>query len=586
MGGAVGTTHHVAVTTSGATIAVAWDSVQKIQATDSFQQTKTVHGVIWAPWVDAVSTFDNFQVSGTPPAPPVATTVTVTPATASVGVAATRTLTAVVRDQFNQPMANQAVTWTATANGVVTLAPTGLTVTVTGASVGSATVTATSGALTGTATVTVTAAPPPNTNQVFDSFTAADGSVAGRTPETNAANSTWQMFGPAGVAIQNNALHVVGTPTGYSGAVVNAGIADATIEMDWTIGSADAWGGPVVRYQDALNFLVVRYYQGNLGLYRYAAGGFTALGSATVGGAVGTTHHVAVTTSGATIAVAWDSVQKIQATDSFQQTRTVHGVIWAPWVDAASTFDNFQVSGTPPAPPVATTVTVTPATASVGVAATRTLTAVVRDQFNQPMANQAVTWTATANGVVTLAPTGLTVTVTGASVGSATVTATSGALTGTATVTVTAAPPPNTNQVFDSFTAADGSVAGRTPETNAANSTWQVFGPAGVAIAEQRAARGGDADGVRRRGGERGDCRRDDRDGLDHWQRGRVGGPVVRYQDALNFLVVRYCPGISDCTGMRRAGLRRWGARRWAARWGRHHVAVTTSGATDRGGVG
>ena len=221
--------------------------MQKIQATDSFQQTKTVHGVIWAPWVDAASTFDNFQVSGTPPAPPVATTVTVTPATASVGVAATRTLTAVVRDQFNQPMANQAVTWTATANGVVTLAPTGLTVTVTGASVGSATVTATSGALTGTATVTVTAAPPPNANQVFDSFTAADGSVAGRTPETNAANSTWQVFGPAGVAIQNNALHVVGTPTGYSGVVVDAGIADATIEIEgldhWRLRGVGRAGG-------------------------------------------------------------------------------------------------------------------------------------------------------------------------------------------------------------------------------------------------------------------------------------------------------------------------------------------------------
>jgi hypothetical protein len=50
-----------------------------------------------------------------------------------------------------------------------------------------------------------------------------------------------------------------------------------------------------------------------------------------------------VTTNGATITVAWDGVQKIQATDSFQQTRTLHGMIWAPWVDTASTFDNFQV---------------------------------------------------------------------------------------------------------------------------------------------------------------------------------------------------------------------------------------------------
>jgi hypothetical protein len=49
---------------SGATITVFWDGVQKLQATESFLQTRTVHGVMWTPWVDAVSTFDNFAVAG------------------------------------------------------------------------------------------------------------------------------------------------------------------------------------------------------------------------------------------------------------------------------------------------------------------------------------------------------------------------------------------------------------------------------------------------------------------------------------------------------------------------------------------
>jgi len=297
--------------------------------------------MVWAPWVDPGSSFDNFTVSGAAPVAPVATTVTVTPGTATMTVGgAPTTLTAAVLDQSSQPMANATVTWSVAPSGIVSLAPNGLTVAVTPLAAGTATVTATSGSLTRTATMTVVAA---GTNQVFDSFTAANGTVAGRSPETNAANSQWQIFGPASVAIQSNTLHA-GTGATVSGAVVNAGIANATVSADWTVGSGTVWGGVVIRFQDAANFVVARYYMGKVGVFRYVAGTWVADGDEVpVSAAAGSTHNLAVTTSAATITVRWDNVVTIQTSDTFQQTRTVHGVIWAPWVDSGSSFDNFTV---------------------------------------------------------------------------------------------------------------------------------------------------------------------------------------------------------------------------------------------------
>jgi hypothetical protein len=246
-----------------------------------------------------------------------------------------------VRDQYNQVMPNAVVVWLATPSGIVTVTPNGATATVTGTSVGTATVKATSGTVNGTATVTVTST---GGYLVFDSFTNGSGSVAGRSPEINVPNSQWQTLGSAGVALQNGVLKLMSAPFTLSGAVVNAGVADGTICADWNVGVKTGWGGVVVRYNDPQNFIVARYYVSAVALYRYAAGQWFLIASAaTVNPVVGSTHSLAVTTSGATITVFWDGVQKLQATESFLQTSTVHGVMWTPWVDGISTFDNFAV---------------------------------------------------------------------------------------------------------------------------------------------------------------------------------------------------------------------------------------------------
>ena len=92
----------------------------------------------------------------------------------------------------------------------------------------------------------------------------------------------------------------------------------------------------------------------------------------------------------------------------------------------------------PPPSPVVTTVTVSPASASVQVGATVTLQAIVKDQNGIVMTGQSVSWSSN-NGAASVNSSGV---VTGVSAGSATITAVSSGISGTAAITVTSTPPP------------------------------------------------------------------------------------------------------------------------------------------------
>lgn len=97
-----------------------------------------------------------YTCGGPPPGP--ITTVTVTPATPSVQVGATTTLTATARDAGGQ-IVGTPFTWSSSASGVASVSVNGV---VTGVSEGQATITATApNGVFGTATVTVTPAPQP-----------------------------------------------------------------------------------------------------------------------------------------------------------------------------------------------------------------------------------------------------------------------------------------------------------------------------------------------------------------------------------------------------------------------------------------
>lgn len=89
----------------------------------------------------------------------------------------------------------------------------------------------------------------------------------------------------------------------------------------------------------------------------------------------------------------------------------------------------------PPEPPVATTVSISPAAVELSfLGETLQLTAGIADQNGQAMAGAPVSWTTSDNSVASVSAGGL---VTAVANGSATVTATSGSAAGTAAVTVT-----------------------------------------------------------------------------------------------------------------------------------------------------
>src|SRR5947208_5728930 len=119
------------------------------------------------------------STSGSPPPPPVVTSVTVSPASASVAVGATATLQATVADQNGNVMTGQTVSWSTGDAAVATVNSSGV---VSGVAAGSATISAASSGKSGTAAITVTAGPPPAPVVTTVTVTPASASVvAGST---------------------------------------------------------------------------------------------------------------------------------------------------------------------------------------------------------------------------------------------------------------------------------------------------------------------------------------------------------------------------------------------------------------------
>ena len=110
------------------------------------------------------------------------------------------------------------------------------------------------------------------------------------------------------------------------------------------------------------------------------------------------------------------------------------GVLAACLVALATGCGEGTVELPPPPTPVPTTITISPASATLqSLGETTQLTAEVRDQNGQTMANAAVAWTSSDPSVASVAASGL---VTAAANGAVTVTATAGSVSGTAAVTV------------------------------------------------------------------------------------------------------------------------------------------------------
>jgi uncharacterized protein YjdB len=366
--------------------------------------------------------------------------VAVSPATASVTVGQTVQLTATPQDGSGNPLSGRVVTWASSNAAVATVSVNGL---VTGATAGSAILTATSEGQSGTATVTVTVVP---VVSVTVSPTAANVQVGqatqlAATPRDASGNPlsgrvvTWATSNAAVATVDVNGLvtgatagsaTITATSEGKSGTAaitVTAPAANPGAVTNLTVAS-------VTPNSVTLSFTEVTDGTGQPASYdiRWAAGGLSWASATSV--AQGTcTVPVAGTAIGATrsctvLGLAASTGYQFQLV-AFRGTLNVNAVF-----GALSNVASGTTAGS--TAPVAS-VTVSPASVSLVVGGTQALTATLRDANGNILTGRTVTWVSSAPLVASVTGGGV---VSGLVVGSATLTATSEGQSGTAAVTV------------------------------------------------------------------------------------------------------------------------------------------------------
>ena len=343
--------------------------------------------------------------------PPPVATVNVTPPTASVSVGQSTTLQAQTLDAAGAPLTGRTIAWSSSSTGTATISQTGV---VTGVAAGTATITATSEGQSGTSTVTVTAVP-------VATVSVAPTTLPLQVGQTGTLTATTRDAG-------NNVL--TGRTVTWSSA--NTGV--ATVAPNGTV-TAVAPGTAVITASS----------EGKTGTATVTVTAVpvatVTVDPSTVSLTVGATQPITATprdAQGNALAgrtVTWQSANTNVATVSPTGVITATG-LGNTNVTATSEGRTGTVAVSVGLPPVGS-VTVTPATASLSVAFTTTLTATVRDAGGASIASAPVTWSSDKPLVAAVSQSGV---VTGLLPGTATITATSGGKSGTATITVGLAP--------------------------------------------------------------------------------------------------------------------------------------------------
>ena len=339
-----GSTHRLEVHTLGATLEGWWDGALLLQASDSFQQTATRHGLDWNAAYDTTTTYANFQLSlngvtsGSPSItsqPQSQTVVSGQSATLSVGA------TGATGYQWYQGVSGTTTTpiTGATASSYTTPALTASTSYWVRASNGSGT--------TDSATAAITVSAVQAGMLVQDTFIGTAGTaLTAHQPDVNLTGNPWSLFGgPPTPTLSANTVGVT-AGAGHLQATINSGVSDVTMGVDYRVGGGPGMGALVVRLTDANNFFVFETYLNTLYVYKRQGGTWIALGGQPLPSMLvaGTTHRLEVRTLGSTLEGWWDGVRLIQVTDSFQQTATRHGLDWNTAYDTTTTYANFSLS--------------------------------------------------------------------------------------------------------------------------------------------------------------------------------------------------------------------------------------------------
>jgi len=417
------------------------------------------------------------------------------PATATVVVGQTATLSPIVKDANGAVVTDRVVTWSSSNTIAATVSSAGV---VTGLAVGTSTITATSEGKSGTITVTIVPVPAGSVTVQPATASLVVGQTAPLSATVKDANGTvvtdrtvvWSSSGPAAsvstggvvTALAVGSATITATVEGKSGSstVTVTPIAVGSVTLQPASGSiaVGQTTTPAITVKDANGTVVtdraVAWSSSNSAIASVSSAGVVtgvapgtatitatsegksgtfsvtvtaaAVGSITVQPSTASVVEGQTTALAATVkdangtvltdrVVAWSSNNPAVATVS--QTGVVTGVAaGSAIITAASESKSATATVTVTGVPVGT-VTVSPTSASVAVGQTTPLGVVVKDADGTVVTDRAVAWTSSAPAVATVSPSGV---VTGVSAGTATITATSEGKTGSSTVTVTLPP--------------------------------------------------------------------------------------------------------------------------------------------------
>jgi uncharacterized protein YjdB len=341
--------------------------------------------------------------------------VVVQPATNSVIIGQTKTLTATVKDRNGKIVTDRVVTWGSSNTAVATVSA-GV---VTGVGLGTATITATSEGQPGTAVVTVTPVPvgsvtvtPPTLS--LTTTQGGSGSTATLTAVVKDLNGTVVTDRSVSWATSNNLVATV-TQAGLVTAVA-PGSATISASSEHQTGSS----GVTVNFLPVATVTVSPTQASILvaGTANFTATLKDALGNPITGPTVtwstGNNAVATVSSTGVVTGVSAGSTTVTATSDGKSGSATIN-VTLAP----------------------VSTVTLQPSPANVFVNGTAPMTATLKDAAGNVLTGRAVTWSTGNNTIATVSSTGL---LTGVAAGSTTVTATSEGKSGSATVTVTLVP--------------------------------------------------------------------------------------------------------------------------------------------------
>jgi uncharacterized protein YjdB len=339
--------------------------------------------------------------------------VTVSPAAASVLAGSTAQLTATPLDSLGNALTGRTVTWLSGNTGIATVNASGL---VTGVTTGSVTISATSEGQSGAATITVSTVPVASVTVAPASASLQVGQTAPLTATAKDANGntlsgrvmTWQSSNTSVATVNGSGL--------VTGAGAGSATITATSEGQSGTSSVTVVFVPVasVTVSPASASLVVAQ---------------TVQLTATPKDANGNALSGRVVT--------WSSSNTAVATVS--SAGLVRGVTaGSATITATSEGQSGTSAVTVTAAPVAS-VTVSPTSAAVQPGQTVQLTATTKDANGNTLTGRTVTWASNGTAAATVSASGL---VTGVATGTAMITATSEGKTGTAMIAVGTPPPP------------------------------------------------------------------------------------------------------------------------------------------------